>query len=78
MAGARICSIDTFPLPNRSTVSTHPAAAPGTVTAWTLAMGILPASPSGTPRSARIVSSVHLAPERPEPFMADTLPVVPS
>jgi hypothetical protein len=33
MAGAKICSIVNFPLPNLSMVSTQPAAAPGTVTA---------------------------------------------
>ncbi len=75
MAGARICSSVSLPLPKRSTVSTQPAGAPGTVTACTLSMGILPAGPEPSPRSARMVSSVHLRPARPDPFMADTLPV---
>lgn len=67
-----------FPLPNRSTVSTHPAAAPGTVAAWALLMGISPTSPSGIPRLLRTASSVHLPPARPEPLSADTRPVLAS
>ncbi len=64
-----------LPLPKRSTVSTQPAAAPGTVAAWTLFMGISPTLSSGSPRLLRTASSVHLPPARPEPFRADTLPV---
>ncbi len=78
MAGARICARDSLPLPKRSTVSTHPAAAPGTVAAWTLLMGISPATPSASPSSRRTASSVHLPPDRPDPFSADTLPVLAS
>lgn len=72
MAGVRICSKVSFPLPNLSTASTQPAAAPGTVTACTLVIGMLPVTPSGILRSLRIVSSVTFPPERPEPFMACT------
>ena len=70
MAGAKISPIVTFALPNLSWVSTQPAAAPGTVTAWALLKGMCPSSPS--PTSLRILSRVHLAPERPEPFIART------
>jgi hypothetical protein len=79
MAGARICASVSLPLPKRSTVSTQPAAAPGTVTACTELMGMVaPVAPSGRPRSCRMRSSVQAAPERPEPLSADTDPVAAS
>lgn len=69
-----------LPLPNRSTVSTHPAAAPGTVTACTLSIGILPsaAGAGASPRSARMRSSVACWLARPDPLSADTRPVAAS
>jgi hypothetical protein len=61
----------TLPLPNRSTVSIHPAGAPGTVTAWTLDMGILPLPPSFKPRTLRTCPRELLLPDRPDPLSAD-------
>lgn len=78
MAGAKICSMLSLPLPKRSTASHQPAAAPGTVTACTLVSGIEPGAPSASPSECRMVSSVHLAPARPDPFMAEILRVLAS
>src|ERR1700761_8908347 len=68
IAGARICASDTLPLPNLSTQSTQPAAAPGTVTEWTLVVGMFPIVPSAMPRAFLNCLSSRFALLRPEPF----------
>ena len=66
----------TLPLPNFSTLSTHPAAAPGTVAAIASSPGILPCSPGFKPSCLRTRSKLELFAARPEPLRACTFLVL--
>jgi len=78
IAGVRICSRLNFPLPNLSIASTHPAAAPGTVTASALRGGILPLAEGAMPSSLLTCSRVVFFGLRPEPLRACTFFVLAS
>lgn len=72
IAGSSTSAIVTLPLPKCSSVSTHAAAQPGTVTELMLRKGIsLPSTPS-----SRTFSSVKAAGARPDPLSALTSPVL--